>query len=423
MLATGLIQKFLKYFIYLTGSEKALKKLLFIARESNDSSAIVATCNKLLTKNPTHKNALLILAFYRLEADDAIAAVELYQRIEDINSTAIRNEASAVMRYADSIMEPEKWKKRIPYVANLRNVFVDTEFWSVLDGEKVYNAEVYGRNIENCSFVQGRVTRNRKNIIYVIPKQKQSIEHQCILLGGDSNYCHWVTRSLLKLALLDGDIANEGHRFLINDNLFPFQKEYLELLGIPEQHLIKVAPGSVVSCSEIMVPTLLRNHPKMILGINWLRERLKRLMANLENANDMVYLSRRDSKHHVLVNELELEAELSLRGFKIVLASTISVAEQINIFSKARVLISPHGAGLTNIIFSPLHAKIIEIASSSIFPMNDFRFIAGQIGQEMHTVICSNYVKTCNQPKNDAHRDYVVDIKRVLTLLDSFGLQ
>lgn len=40
---------------------------------------------------------------------------------------------------------------------------------------------------------------------------------------------------------------------------------------------------------------------------------------------------------------------------------TASVRDQLNLFSRAAMIIAPHGAGLSNMIVSPLHTPVLEI--------------------------------------------------------------
>lgn len=38
-----------------------------------------------------------------------------------------------------------------------------------------------------------------------------------------------------------------------------------------------------------------------------------------------------------------------------------SMTSQLELFSKATMIIAPHGAGLTNMVVSPLHTPVLEI--------------------------------------------------------------
>lgn len=65
------------------------------------------------------------------------------------------------------------------------------------------------------------------------------------------------------------------------------------------------------------------------------------------------------------LNEGELEAALSGLGVEIVHPDLLSVREQIALFSNAELIVGCSGAGMFNAVFSPGHARVIEIESSS----------------------------------------------------------
>ena len=79
------------------------------------------------------------------------------------------------------------------------------------------------------------------------------------------------------------------------------------------------------------------------------------------NNPERIYISRKDSQWGQIVNETEVIDFLSKFGFINVVLSFMSVSEQIALFSNAKVVIGPHGAGLTNIVFCQPKTKIIEL--------------------------------------------------------------
>jgi capsular polysaccharide biosynthesis protein len=61
------------------------------------------------------------------------------------------------------------------------------------------------------------------------------------------------------------------------------------------------------------------------------------------------------------LNENEVFNVLEKYGFKKVKLSTLSFIEKIQLFQSAKVIVSPHGAGLTNIVFCNPATKVIEL--------------------------------------------------------------
>jgi hypothetical protein len=90
---------------------------------------------------------------------------------------------------------------------------------------------------------------------------------------------------------------------------------------------------------------------------------LKRILYDPNYPNhERVYISRRDTSKRTLRNESEVEELLSKRyGFLIASLSGKTLYDQINLFARAKVIISPHGAGLTNIGFCEPEAFVLEL--------------------------------------------------------------
>lgn len=74
-----------------------------------------------------------------------------------------------------------------------------------------------------------------------------------------------------------------------------------------------------------------------------------------------IYISRKLSRTRKIINESAVEEVLKKYDFVIVCSEQYSFFEQVSIFAKADVLVSIHGAGLTNMLFMPAKSKIIEL--------------------------------------------------------------
>ena len=71
------------------------------------------------------------------------------------------------------------------------------------------------------------------------------------------------------------------------------------------------------------------------------------------------------NNNRIILNNDELKEFLAKEGFKIIDLNKHSFIEQISLFNRAKIIISIHGSGLTNVIFSKPKTKIIEICSES----------------------------------------------------------
>lgn len=74
-----------------------------------------------------------------------------------------------------------------------------------------------------------------------------------------------------------------------------------------------------------------------------------------------VYVSRKLAPKRKAHNELEVELMLRKRGFEIVYSEQLSVKQQIELMAETKLLACLHGAALTNILFLPKEAKVLEL--------------------------------------------------------------
>jgi tetratricopeptide (TPR) repeat protein len=95
-------------------------------------------------------------------------------------------------------------------------------------------------------------------------------------------------------------------------------------------------------------------------GVKFYRDLATNVVAN-NTQNSKIYISRRFNNRRSLVNEEQVENLLKKQGFAIYCMEKYSFEEQISIMKNARIIVAPHGAGLTNIIFCHAGARIIEL--------------------------------------------------------------
>lgn len=83
---------------------------------------------------------------------------------------------------------------------------------------------------------------------------------------------------------------------------------------------------------------------------------------NLESQTPCkIYITRRNESARRIVNEETLIEKLIALGFIIIDPGTIEYEKQINYFRNASLIVTAHGAALSNIIWCKQHVKIIEL--------------------------------------------------------------
>lgn len=74
-----------------------------------------------------------------------------------------------------------------------------------------------------------------------------------------------------------------------------------------------------------------------------------------------LYSSRRDSQRRRLLHEEVLESALREAGFDVLVGGAAAPEKQIETFRKAGLIVGPHGANLTNLVFAPEQGRVIEM--------------------------------------------------------------
>jgi capsular polysaccharide biosynthesis protein len=92
-------------------------------------------------------------------------------------------------------------------------------------------------------------------------------------------------------------------------------------------------------------------------------------------------------------------------GFISVDTSLLSLNEQIRLFFKASVIVSPHGAGWANMVFSP-SAKILEIISGEYYSPTNW-LLANVLGHSYFQLVTTQQ-----------RGKFVVDLNRLRCLLE-----
>ena len=92
-----------------------------------------------------------------------------------------------------------------------------------------------------------------------------------------------------------------------------------------------------------------------------------------------IFIHREDSGNRTLINEAQVSERARAAGFTPVSLSTLSVRDQVRLFSEASHILAAHGAGLTNICFCQRGAVLCELQMDSYVHWS-FRLLAALRG-------------------------------------------
>ena len=222
-------------------------------------------------------------------------------------------------------------------------------------------------------------------------------------------YFHWIFESLPRLKLLE-EVIDEIDYLIVPFNLKKFQLDTLNHLGFSEGKLLKLKDGNHLQCDKLYVPSLpIGSASWSKWACDFLRESF--IPEDVAEPHRLIYISRNDALYRKIINEEEVEDYLQEIGFEILQMSELPFLEQVKICAEARIIVGPHGAGLSNTVFCQ-NAKILEIFSPSYNV--SFRILANQCGNEYY------YLLGEDEPGNSPPpwRNFRVDMKIFKETLD-----
>ena len=176
-----------------------------------------------------------------------------------------------------------------------------------------------------------------------------------------TNYFHFMFDVAARVHLLQkSNIPID--RFVTNSQ-FPFQDELLTLLGIGKEKRIELKENLHFKATHLVIPSFIFSFKGIIpeWACDFLRRELllKRKVKKLQGY-ERIYISREKARHRKVKNEEEVMDLLKIYGFKRVFLESEPVTRQIELFHSAQIVVSPLGAGLTNLMFCNPGTKVIE---------------------------------------------------------------
>lgn len=193
-------------------------------------------------------------------------------------------------------------------------------------------------------------TRINKNISPLIPRY--------------NNYYHWMVGTVPKIRYVEKyqEKTGESVTFLLPHNPSQWVKQTLSLLGCTSEQFL-VAQEPIYKPHRTVVPP--HPFPGQEDDYRWIRHRVFENLKteNYQGPSEKVYISRENAIGRRVVNKNSLMEMLSDHGFKKYHLEDRTVAENIRLFSNADMVVSPHGAGLTDIMFCD-DCTVVELFGS-----------------------------------------------------------
>ena len=225
-------------------------------------------------------------------------------------------------------------------------------------------------------------------------------------------FFHWMVEALPRMAVL-GSYSKILDGLFVPSPLEHYHRESLRSLGIDEAKLIPLDVHSHFAPEHLFVPRAfaMYNPPRWVP--RWFKSAFLNVRADTDPAAPAkrIYISRSDATVRRVVNESEVVTMLEHFGFVSVRLSEYAFEEQARIFNQAEIVVAPHGAGLSHIVFCAPSTTIIDVMPPR-WMAPCFMTLASSVGCRYRHLVAEE-VET--QAPRDAQRD---DIRIPVTKLE-----
>lgn len=182
--------------------------------------------------------------------------------------------------------------------------------------------------------------------------------------GCAGNYYHFLYDSIARYGLFEEAMPGERLDAVIVPHQARYQRELLELAGIRPPYLQPDRTRTYVADRLLVPSTPNQDLDAPRSAVAWLRKRLPPTPG--ADGPRRLYLTRGDKPHtRRYVQEAQLWPWLESNGFVRLDPGTLSVQQQIDVFSGAEVVVGPHGAALTNLTFCQPGTRVLEMFAAS----------------------------------------------------------
>ncbi|GBR50122.1 capsular polysaccharide biosynthesis protein-like protein [Neokomagataea thailandica NBRC 106555] len=227
--------------------------------------------------------------------------------------------------------------------------------------------------IERTGMHEGSV---RENVHSPEPDRELHFDQDVVLLCGPAYqiYGHWLVDFLPRLLLLrEAGHALETLHYLLPHNLLDFSWNWLEFLGIPREN---VSTYDVVRdrchIKRAIIPTCIRGNSRAtpILGQMFQKLRGDTESNAAQTPKRKIFVSRAlwGNTTRQLINQEDVENFVKELGFDVIYPERLSLAEQIETFSTASIIMGEYGSGLHNSVLAPAGAEIITLRGTMGHP-------------------------------------------------------
>ncbi len=186
--------------------------------------------------------------------------------------------------------------------------------------------------------------------------------------------------------------------------------ESLERMGVDPKKMLIGHPNAYIQADELIVPSAVAQScytPEWVA--RYLRERL--ILTRDQNLvpTKRVFISRQKASYRCVANEDDVYALFQPLGFERYCLEELTFKDQVELFQQAKIVVSFHGAGLTNILFMQPESHVIELFQEH--EDDSYCYLSQTLNLKYKAI------KTCEFQKNGGYTTTTVPIDLIATEL------
>jgi capsular polysaccharide biosynthesis protein len=242
--------------------------------------------------------------------------------------------------------------------------------------------------------------------------------------SGTMNICHFLLDKITRINIYDRG-STKPDWYLLADQ-YPYYTEVLNRIGVknriitPSEKRFSIQAEKLLISSNVLASFCHPAHMCAPWAINFLCKSFN--LPVVSHPGRKIFISRNDTASRRILNESSLSSLLDKHGFETITLTGRPLSDQIQLFAEASHVIGVHGAGLTNILFSNQHCRVIEILPPFV-ATKAYWLLASALGQSYSGLIAEdsefplpNYADWVHNAQfND--RDVIIPLDRLEKML------
>ncbi|ELY68611.1 capsular polysaccharide biosynthesis protein-like protein [Natronobacterium gregoryi SP2] len=209
-----------------------------------------------------------------------------------------------------------------------------------------------------------------------------------VLVPTWHNYYHWTLECLPRLLGVETyrKHTNETPTILLPSDPPSWMRESLELVDVDDLEIEEIR-SEIIDVDRLVVPS----YPSPSrTECHWLRNRIHDGLDDREldgESHDRVYVTRRNATVRRVKDEQRLYSVFDKYDMQPYALEALTIAEQANLFAEAELVVSPHGAGLANLVYAS-SPTVLELFGDK--EKTTFYRLAKLMGFEYHAMFCDH---------------------------------